>query len=138
MTTDGVPGGASGRGGDLFVDPGLPRPPFEQIKEQIVALRASGHWPARHRLPTVRQLAGDLGVAPNTVARAYRELEASGVLETRGRLGTFLTGAAESSRKQAAAAARDYLARVRDLGLSDGDALAVLGDVLASGAGDAP
>ena len=116
----------------LSVDPGLPVPPFEQIKAQITDLRASGALPAHHRLPPVRQLAAELGVAPNTVARAYRELEASGIIETRGRHGSFVTGTRESARKEAAAAARDYLARVRDLGLADADAVAVLRDVLAA------
>lgn len=110
----------------LVVDPGLPTPPFEQIKAGIEAHRASGAFPAQHRLPTVRDLANQLGVAPNTVARAYRELEASGVIETRGRLGSYVTSTAQSARKEAAAAARDYLARVRALGLSDADAVDAL------------
>ena len=58
----------------LAIDPTLPTPPFEQVKDQIVAQRASGELPAGHRLPPVRALAAELGVAPNTVARAYREL----------------------------------------------------------------
>ncbi len=112
----------------LHVDPGLPVPAFEQIRDQVAAGRASGELPAHHRLPTVRRLAADLGVAPNTVARAYRELEASGIIETRGRLGSFVTATAQSARREAAAAARDYLARVRALGLSDADAVAALRD----------
>lgn len=115
----------------LVVDPALPSPPFEQIKTQIEALRASGAFPAHHRLPPVRQLATELGVAPNTVARAYRELEASGFIETRGRHGSFVTAPTrQSARKQAAAAARAYLDRVRELGLSDQDARDVLVELL--------
>jgi len=71
----------------------------------------------------VRRLAEDLGLAPNTVARAFKELEQAGVVQTRGRLGTFvqLTGAA--TERAAFAAAQDYARRVRALGLSDDDAV---------------
>lgn len=119
----------------MIIDHTLATPPYEQVKEQIEALRASGEYPAHHRLPTVRQLAAELGLAPNTVARAYRELKASGVIETRGRHGSFVTGTAQSSRKQAAAAARDYVARVHDLGLTEHDAIDVLRELLAEGPG---
>jgi DNA-binding transcriptional regulator YhcF (GntR family) len=79
---------------------------------------------AGDRLPTVRQLAQDLGVAVNTAARAYRELEQAGVIETRGRAGTFVTGAGVDREAKAAAAA--YVARVRELGLSPGEAVALM------------
>lgn len=114
----------------LRVDPGLPTPPFEQIKNQIIEQRVAGELPAGHRLPPVRHLAVELGVAPNTVARAYRELEASGVIETRGRHGSFIVGTADSARREAAAAAQDYLIRVRALGLRDADALTLLREAL--------
>lgn len=110
----------------LVVGAALVTPPYEQIKTQIREARDSGEYPAGHRLPTVRQLAADLGLAPNTVARAYRELEASGDIETRGRHGSFVTGTAETARKAAGAAASEYLGRVRSLGLSDDDAVALL------------
>ena len=124
----------------LVVDPGLPTPPYEQVKNQITAQRSSGDLPANHRLPPVRQLATQLGVAPNTVARAYRELEAAGVLQTRGRLGTFVVGTDDSARKEGAAAARDYLARTRALGLPDAEAVRLLGEVAdpPSGPGGSP
>ncbi|MDN5572022.1 MAG: GntR family transcriptional regulator [Propionibacteriaceae bacterium] len=112
----------------LSVDPSLPVPPFEQIKNQITEQRASGELTANHRLPPVRHLAIELGVAPNTVARAYRELEASGLIETRGRHGSFVTGTAESSRKEALAAAADYVARVQALGLPESDAIRFVRD----------
>ncbi|MFL1381549.1 GntR family transcriptional regulator, partial [Nocardiopsis protaetiae] len=57
-----------------------PVPPYEQIRGRIVELVLSGELPPGTRLPSIRQLAGDLAVAPNTVARAFRELEAVGVL----------------------------------------------------------
>ena len=114
----------------LVVDPFLPTPPYEQLKQQIADARASGAFAAGHRLPPVRHLASELGIAPNTVARAYRELEVSGVIETRGRAGSFVTGTAESARKAGAVAARDYVARIRELGLSTTDALGLVGEAL--------
>ena len=66
-------------------------PPFEQARSQIAARIAAGALPSGTRLPTVRALAGDLGVAVNTVARVYKELEADGLVVTEGRRGTFVT-----------------------------------------------
>ncbi|WP_370200552.1 GntR family transcriptional regulator [Aeromicrobium sp.] len=77
---------------DVVVDQASQEPPFEQVRRQLAAAAADGSLPAGHRLPTVRALAADLGLAINTVARAYRELEADGVVETQGRRGTFVTG----------------------------------------------
>ncbi|MDO5617236.1 GntR family transcriptional regulator [Kocuria sp.] len=94
-------------------------PPFEQIKQQITAARESGELPAGHHLPPVRKLAEQLSLAPNTVARAYKELEVEGVLETRGRHGSFVTGTAESADRAAAHAARQFAAQIRRLGVDD-------------------
>ena len=61
-------------------------PPFEQIRAGVTALVQAGHLAPGAPLPSVRALAQDLGIAPGTVARAYRELEAAGVVRTlRGR-----------------------------------------------------
>lgn len=107
----------------LVVDPSLATPPFEQIKQQIVAARESGEFPANHRLPPVRHLALELGIAPNTVARAYRELEASGVIVTRGRGASLLGGLDRAGHEAARAAARDYVAVIERLGLTASDAV---------------
>lgn len=72
------------------IDPRSAVPPFEQLRTQIAALISSRRLGPGERLPTVRQLARDLGLAANTVARAYRELEAEGLVATRGRHGTFV------------------------------------------------
>jgi DNA-binding transcriptional regulator YhcF (GntR family) len=69
----------------------------------------------------VRSLAATLDLAPNTVARAYKELEALGVVETRGRAGTFVAGGGVSSSVRAAASA--YVSSVRTLGLDDDEAI---------------
>ena len=65
-------------------------PPYRQLVDQMLSLIAGGTMPVGQRLPPVRQLAADLGLANGTVARAYRLLEEADVLETRGRKGTFV------------------------------------------------
>ncbi len=72
------------------VDPHAARPLFDQLRSQIIDGVRDGQLPPGTRLPTVRELAGQINLAVNTVARAYRELEAAGILETRGRFGTFV------------------------------------------------
>ena len=101
-----------------------PRAPYEQIRVRIAAGVAADELQPGDRLPTVRRLAEDLGVAANTVARAYRELEAGGVIETRGRAGSFVTGDQVERRAKEAAAA--YLAQVKALGLSAAEAVALV------------
>ncbi len=93
------------------VDPGSQVAPYEQLRSQVAAMVARGDLEPGQKLPTVRQLAGDLGLAANTVARAYRELETDGVISTQGRRGTFVRstrlddpGVAPTSEARAAAA----------------------------------
>jgi GntR family transcriptional regulator len=81
----------------LDVDPHSPVPPYEQLRAQVSGLVATGALPAGTRLPSIRQLAGDLGLAPGTVARAYRELESAGVVVSRGRHGTEVVGPATAA-----------------------------------------
>ncbi len=78
----------SARPGTISVDPESAVPPFEQIRSQLHDQIRSGVLPAGQRLPSIRQLAGDLRIAPGTVARAYAELESAGLLETSRALGT--------------------------------------------------
>ena len=65
-------------------------PVYRQIMDQIAAGIAAGTLAVGDQLPTVRQLAVDLSINPNTVIRAYRELEIRGVLETQQGTGTFI------------------------------------------------
>ena len=104
----------------LVVDPDSAVAPYEQVRSQVAALVADGTLPAGEKLPTVRQLAADLGLAANTVARAYRELEADGVISTQGRRGTFVRSSVVDAPQTARAprAAEDYAATVRRLGLT--------------------
>lgn len=83
----GSPSTAPGTG-VITLDTQDPTPPFEQIRRRVAALAQSGMIEPGTRLPTVRQLAGDLRVAPGTVARAYKELEAAGIVVTRRGAGT--------------------------------------------------
>src|SRR5690349_19360758 len=85
---------------NIRVDTTSPVPAYEQLRSQIRVMVASGALAHGTRLPTIRQLAGDLGLAVNTVGRAYRELEGEGVIETRGRHGTVVTGAQVTGRKE--------------------------------------
>jgi DNA-binding transcriptional regulator YhcF (GntR family) len=122
----------------LSIDPASGEAPFAQLRAQIVAQVSDGSLAAGDRLPTVRRLAGDLGIAPNTVARAYRELEADGVLEGRGRAGTFVRstvtdGTAAPAAVSARAAAERYADAVRSLGLADEEALALVRRALERG-----
>jgi GntR family transcriptional regulator len=68
-------------------------PVYRQIIDQVHSGRAAGSLTPGEKLPTVRQLAVDLKVNPNTVVRAYRELELTGFLTTHQGTGTFITNA---------------------------------------------
>lgn len=120
------------------IDPQSLVPPYEQLRAQITELVAAGALPPGSRLPAVRQLAADLGVAPGTIARTYRELERGGVLETRGRHGSFVSDSPPQltkldRRRQVAQAAAAFAATAQRLGLSKRDALAQVRAALESG-----
>jgi GntR family transcriptional regulator len=114
------------------VDPSSPTPPYEQLRAQIAALIESGTLQVGDRLPTIRQLAGDLAVAPGTIARVYRELETAGLIAGHRRRGSFVAASptsvalelprAERARRLSDAA-RQYAGVVRALGVDPGAAL---------------
>ncbi|MEH0395401.1 GntR family transcriptional regulator [[Kitasatospora] papulosa] len=108
----------------IAVDPDSATAPYEQLRAQLSEQTRSGDLPVGYRLPTVRGLAGELGLAANTVAKAYRALEVDGVIETRGRNGTFVAAAGDAAARNAATAAQEYAEHARRLGLSEADALA--------------
>ena len=116
-------GGSLGIG--LRVDAASGVAPFEQLRAGIRDAVASGALVTGARLPTVRALAGELGLAANTVARAYRELESDGLIETRGRLGSFVSATGSPAEQQAKLAARAYADRTASLGVSPTEALAL-------------
>ncbi|MDR3662677.1 MAG: GntR family transcriptional regulator [Mycobacterium sp.] len=107
------------------IDPHAAQPLFDQLRLQIVDGVRDGRVTAGTRLPTVRDLAARLGLAANTVARAYRELEAAGVLETRGRSGTFVS-ASDPAAAAMVDAANAFADTARALGVLKADALRYL------------
>jgi DNA-binding transcriptional regulator YhcF (GntR family) len=101
----------------LRIDHASSEAPYEQVRRQIAEAAAAGMLAPGHKLPTVRSLATDLGIAANTVARAYRELEADGVVETHGRNGT-LVATRRIGDADAGDAAMAYVRTARNRGLS--------------------
>ena len=125
----------------LSVDLNSAVPPFEQIRAQIAQQAAAGMLPSGTRLPSIRQLSSDLGLAPGTVARAYRELEMTGVISACGRHGSFIASEARSApaaererTRELRAAAAEYARRAGQLGAEPAEAVLVLRQLL----GDAP
>lgn len=106
-----------------MIDPDEAVPPFEQLRRRIVELVRDGELIAGTKLPTVRGLAEDLHIAPNTVAKTYRELEKLGVIETRGRAGTFVADTGDPTRTRAQQITTGYVASVRALGMTDDEIL---------------
>ena len=109
----------------IEVDRSSVTPPFAQVRDTIVRLIERGKLGPGTRLPTVRAMADSLGVVPNTVARAYRELAASGYVVGLGRAGTFVSDrlpeppAAGQAKLRVAADA--YARRGRQLGFDASD-----------------
>ncbi|MDO5697372.1 MAG: GntR family transcriptional regulator [Dermatophilus congolensis] len=103
----------------FVIDPKSAVAPFEQLRSQVIAQVKSGHLVPGTRLPAVRKLATELGLAANTVARAYRELEAAGYVHTAGRNGTIVAAQTDSDdvSGEATRLAREYVLGMRGLGL---------------------
>ncbi len=111
----------------LTIDHDSAVPPFEQVRAQVARLVADGQVPAGTRLPTVRTLAAELSLAVNTVARAYKELEADGVLETLGRRGSFVRSG-RAAPAEVGEAVSGYVAAARRGGLTRAEALRLVED----------
>jgi DNA-binding transcriptional MocR family regulator len=79
----------------VHVDPADPTPVYEQLRAQVARMVAVGALAPGTQLPTIRQLASDLGLAKGTVAKAYEALLRDGVVESAGRRGTIVRGAAD-------------------------------------------
>ncbi|PWI08906.1 GntR family transcriptional regulator [Streptomyces sp. NWU339] len=118
----------------IRVDHASPVPPYEQVRAQLADLISVGRLRQGDRLPSVRQLASDLGLANNTVVRAYRELESAGLVRTRRGSGTQVIAptAATDSKAKLAEHARTYAAAAGRLGVSNEEALAAIRHALAS------
>lgn len=116
----------------IVIDPNSAVPPFEQLRVQLLEQVQSGELAAGAKLPTVRRLAEDLGLAANTVARSYRELESDDIIETRGRAGSFVAARGDAAERRAQEAARDFADRIRQLGIDPETALAWVSAALRS------
>lgn len=121
----------------LRLDPAGGVPLYEQLRAQLSVMVAVGHLPPGSRLPTVRHLAAAAGMAPGTVARTYRELEADGAVEGRGRRGTFVVDEPPHSepmrqrRERLAGAADRFAFELRQLGVAGDEARSLLDEALA-------
>src|ERR1700680_1725365 len=108
---------------ELTVDISSPVPVYEQIRAQVADLVEVGALRANTSLPSVRQLASDLQIAPGTVARAYRELEAGGVFVCSGWAGPRVADIATVERSERRRRLDDAAARMvstaRRLGAHD-------------------
>ncbi|MCQ2456774.1 MAG: GntR family transcriptional regulator [Clostridia bacterium] len=106
------------------------KPIFRQICDRIKSDVASGKYGKGEKFPSVRDLAVEIGVNPNTVQRALAELEAEGILETKRGDGRYLSGEAGLATRLtddiANDACRRFVASMRSMGLSDEDIIAVL------------
>ncbi len=118
-----------------------PTPAYEQLRRQLADLVATGILRPGDRLPPLRQLAADLGLAVGTVARTYRELEAAGLVASRRGGGTRVTDrsgdrttdrSGQSLRSSLEARAASFARQIRLLGVTDEDALGAVRDALAT------
>jgi len=145
-----APADALQRGAMFYVRPESGEPIYQQLVRQITHAITTGALKPGDRLPTLRQLAADLVINPNTVARAYRDLEVAGLIEGGPRRGTFVTFApprlVKAERRSRLRPHLDALiAEARVLGFSEDELKALLDEALdaydggaRSGEGDSP
>ncbi len=120
---------------ELVIDINSPVPVYEQIRSQVTELVEGGTLPTDAALPSVRQLASDLQIAPGTVARAYRELEAGGIVVCSRWAGTRVADVAPVARTERRQRLDEVVARMvstaRRLGARDEEIEASIGRILA-------
>lgn len=120
----------------LTVDTADPTPPYEQLRRQLAGLIQSAVLEPGSRLPPLRQLASDLGLAVGTVARAYRELESAGLVSSRRGGGTRVTATqpalSDAQRRQLLhESARTYVQQATLLGADQHEILSAVSQALA-------
>jgi DNA-binding transcriptional regulator YhcF (GntR family) len=121
----------------LTVDTGDPTPPYEQLRRQLAGLIQSAALSPGDRLPPLRQLAADLGLAVGTVARAYRELETAGLVSSRRGGGTRVSATAPSlsdveRQRLLHTHAEAFVHKAAQLGADEQQILAAIAQALAS------
>ncbi len=109
-------------------------PVYRQLIDQVLVAIAAGQLSAGNQLPTVRQLAVELSINPNTVVRAYKELEIRGMLTTQQGTGTFITAKKVKSdeaqrQKRLSQMVGEFVARVSAEGYTVNDILERLGEL---------
>lgn len=117
----------------IVIDSTSSVPPFEQLRAQLARQIQDHTLAVGTRLPTIRRLAADLGLAVNTVGRAYRELEEAGLIETRGSAGSFVSTGGEQGRERARRAAAEYAAVIASIGIDTGEAIRIVQAALTKG-----
>lgn len=111
-------------------------PIYQQLKEEVIRLACEGVLVPDEQLPSVRALARELGINPNTVAKAYQELENEGVIYSMGGRGSFISGdilAAEGVQREAAQNLQTVAEKARRVGLTRQEAEAVIAAVYEQG-----
>ena len=111
------------------INPRDPRPIYLQIKEGLCRLILSGAVKTGERLPSVRELAGQLAINPNTIQRAYRELESDGFIYSVSGKGSFAAALAEVDAGRRSAREREFRAAAQELlrlGTPTADLMAIL------------
>ena len=111
------------------INPRDPRPIYLQIKEGLCRLILSGAVKTGERLPSVRELAGQLAINPNTIQRAYRELESDGFIYSVSGKGSFAAALAEVDAGRRSAREREFRAAAQELlrlGTPKADLMAIL------------
>jgi DNA-binding transcriptional regulator YhcF (GntR family) len=105
-------------------------PAYEQIRAQIESMAQSGLLKADTRLPAIRQLAGDLELAPGTIMKAFRELEIAGTIITQGRRGSRIAARSTMNEMQrlsaVRAAAQSFVDTTQQLGFDPLEALSLV------------
>ncbi|HEY5821564.1 MAG TPA: GntR family transcriptional regulator [Propionibacteriaceae bacterium] len=114
----------------MTINQASPVPPFEQVRTQIIDKVRRGELAAGDQLPTVRALANVLGLAPNTVARAYKELDQDGIVSTAGRRGTVVADQRVQVSDGARKKAETFVAAVQAMGLTPNETMRLVRHVL--------
>ena len=109
----------------LTLDPDSTEPPFRQLKGQIIEAIRRGTLTPGTRMPAIRTLATDVGIAARTAAKVYSELEEAGMLEGRGRSGTFVT-APDLTSAVLTRAAEEFAERAAGSGFTLNEAIAAV------------
>ena len=113
----------------ISINPRDPRPIYLQIKEGLCRLILSGAVKTGERLPSVREMAGQLAINPNTIQRAYRELESDGFIYSVSGKGSFAAALAEVDAGRRSAKEREFRAAAQELlrlGTPKADLMAIL------------